>query len=241
LMLVMGLGPPPGAASRSSTPTVRSIRQPVPLSVAKLGMEALPPASAARAAPVADIMATKQIKPCLDMFHPWQQTGFAAHPLSPDLPVLQQVEQSPRAPSKPKKKGEPDIDGSPRKRRRDALRNRPALEWSDTCPTGSAGPGGRLPQELVDRRRHRQRPNLRKHRYLWVTFGSVRGISRDAYGMPSRMPTLFRNQREMRSDLSNHDLNSTEAQPLPSGAQSGMGKMGSETFALGPPHPTIGS
>src|SRR4029077_3406285 len=93
----MGFCPPPGAASRSSTPTVRSIRQPVPLSVAKLGMAALPPASAARAAPVADIMATKQIKPCLDMFHPWQQTGFAAHRLSPDLPVLQQVEQSPRA------------------------------------------------------------------------------------------------------------------------------------------------
>src|SRR5215471_2874131 len=93
----MGPGPPPGAASRSSTPTVRSIRQPVPTSVAKLGMEALPPASAARAAPVADIMATKQIKPCLDMFYPWQQTGFAAHRLSPDLPVLQQVEQSPRA------------------------------------------------------------------------------------------------------------------------------------------------
>jgi len=31
------------------------------------------------------------------MFHPWQQTGFAAHRLSPDLPLLQQVEQSPRA------------------------------------------------------------------------------------------------------------------------------------------------
>src|SRR5690349_2803568 len=93
----MGPGPPPGAASRSSTPTVRSIRQPVPPSLAKLGMAALPPASAARAAPVADIMARKHIKPCLDMFHPWQQTGFAAHRLSPDLPLLQQVEQSPRA------------------------------------------------------------------------------------------------------------------------------------------------
>jgi len=31
------------------------------------------------------------------MFHPWQQTGFAAHRLSPDLPFLPQVEQSPRA------------------------------------------------------------------------------------------------------------------------------------------------
>jgi len=56
----------------------------------------LPPASAAKA-PVADMMATKQIKPCLDMFQPQQQKGFAAHRLSPDLPVLQQVEQNPRA------------------------------------------------------------------------------------------------------------------------------------------------
>jgi len=31
------------------------------------------------------------------MFHPWQQTGFAAHRLSPDLPVSKQVEQSSRA------------------------------------------------------------------------------------------------------------------------------------------------
>jgi hypothetical protein len=31
------------------------------------------------------------------MFHRQRQTGFAAHCVSPDLPALQQVEQSPRA------------------------------------------------------------------------------------------------------------------------------------------------
>jgi len=39
------------------------------------------------------------------MFHPLQQTGFAAHRLSPDLPVLQQVEQSPRAEQAEEKRG----------------------------------------------------------------------------------------------------------------------------------------
>jgi hypothetical protein len=39
------------------------------------------------------------------MFHPWQQTGFAAHRLSPDLPVLRQVEQSPRAEQAEEKRG----------------------------------------------------------------------------------------------------------------------------------------
>jgi len=39
------------------------------------------------------------------MFHPLQQTGFAAHRLSPDLPILQQVEQSPRAEQAEEKRG----------------------------------------------------------------------------------------------------------------------------------------
>src|SRR6185295_4597042 len=101
----MGPGPPPGAASRSSTPTVRSIRQPVPASVAKLGMAALPPASAAKAAPVADIMATKQIKPCLDMFHPRSQR--ASRPIaSRQIYLFCSRWNRALALSKPKEKGE---------------------------------------------------------------------------------------------------------------------------------------
>ena len=65
---VMGPGPPPGGAMRSSTPKVRSSCQPVLSSVAKIGMAEFRTASAAKAAPVVDKKAIKHVKLNLDMF-----------------------------------------------------------------------------------------------------------------------------------------------------------------------------